>query len=210
MVKELINNSGYDFEEALLNEIAKVGVYKKVDLGAKLMDIGEYIKSMPLLISGAIKVSREDDDGNELLLYFLEHGETCAMTLTCCMDHAKSEIRAIAETDCKLIMVPVHKMEEWLIKYRSWRTYVLNSYHYRLNELLETIDNMAFSNMDERLLKYLKEKVRVTKSSTLKSTHQNIAYDLNTSRVVISRLLKKLENMGKLKINRYHLKIIDL
>ncbi len=210
MIKELTTHYGHIFEEELLKEINEVGIVKDVPEGGKLIEIGEYIKSMPLLISGVVKILREDDNGDELLLYFLENGDTCAMTLNCCMTQAQSEIRAIAETDTKLIMIPVQKMEEWMAKYQSWRNFVLESYNNRLNELLETLDSIAFLNMDQRLLKYLKDKARVTNSLTINNTHQEIAYELHTSRVVVSRLLKKLENMGKIKLNRNHIQIIDL
>ncbi len=210
MIQELREGYGHVFEEALINEIAQVGTFKEIPEGFKLMDIGDNVKGMPLLIVGAIKVLREDNDGNELLLYYLEKGDTCSMTMTCCMGDAQSEIRAIAETDTKLIMVPVHKMEEWTAKYKSWRNFVFQSYHDRLNELLNTLDSIAFDKMDMRLVDYLKEKARITNGENIRSTHQEIAYDLNSSRVVISRLLKKLEQMGKIELNRNHIKILEL
>ena len=163
---------------------------------------------MPLLISGAIKVLREDNDGDELLLYFLERGDTCAMTLSCCLGQTKSEIRAIAELDTKLVMIPIQKMEEWTGKYRTWRNFVFESYHNRLMEMLETIDNIAFMKMDERLLKYLNDKVVITKQHNLQITHQEIAYDLHTSRVVISRLLKSLEKLKKIKLHRNNIEVL--
>lgn len=165
---------------------------------------------MPLLVSGAIKILREDDDGDELLLYFLERGDTCAMSLTCCLGQSQSEIRAIAELDTTLIMIPVQKMEEWTGKYKSWRNFVLSSYHTRLMEMLETIDSIAFMNMDERLVKYLRDKQKIGGEPVINSTHQEIAYELNTSRVVVSRLLKKLENFGKIKLNRNSISILSL
>lgn len=210
MLEELKNNYGNIFEDALISEINQVASFKEVPEGFKLIEIGDYIKYMPLLISGAIKILREDDDGDELLLYFLEKGDTCAMTLTCCLGQTKSEIRAIAETDAKLIMVPIQKMEEWSAKYKSWRTFAFESYHNRLNEMLHTIDSIAFLNMDERLLKYLKEKSRVSNDNVIHNTHQQIAYELHTSRVVISRLLKKLENQEKIKLHRNNIEVINL
>ncbi|OBX21637.1 CRP/FNR family transcriptional regulator [Gelidibacter algens] len=210
MINELKESYGHIFEDALLDEIVQVGTYKEIPEGFKMMDIGDYVKSMPLLISGVIKVLREDNDGDELLLYYLERGETCSMTMTCCLGQKKSEIRAVAETDAKLIMIPVGKMEEWTAKYKSWRNFVFESYHNRINELLTTVDSIAFYQMDERLLKYLKEKVRVNDSNIIQNTHQEIAYDLHTSRVVISRLLKKLEQLGKIELNRNFIKILKL
>nr|WP_236002916.1 Crp/Fnr family transcriptional regulator [Luteirhabdus pelagi] len=193
----------------MLQEINQVGVFKEVPEGYTLINIGQYVNSMPLLISGAIKVLREDNDGNELLLYFLERGDTCAMTMTCCLGQTKSEIRAVAETDAKLIMIPIQKMEEWTGKYKSWRNFVFQSYHNRLHEMLETIDNIAFLNMDERIMKYLKDKAKIEQGNTIATTHQQIAYDLHTSRVVVSRLLKKLETMGKIELHRNSIKVIS-
>ncbi|MEH6619154.1 Crp/Fnr family transcriptional regulator [Maribacter arcticus] len=210
MIQDLKEQYGNIFEEELINEIVQVGTFKEVPEGYKLIEIGDYLRGMPLLISGVIKILREDEDGDELLLYYLEKGDTCSMTMACCMGDTKSEIRAIAETDAKLIMVPIQKMEEWTIKYKSWRNFVFNSYHVRLNELLSTLDSIAFQKMDERLIGYLKEKARVTNDDIIHSTHQDIAYDLHSSRVVISRLLKKLEEMGKIKLHRNFIKILDL
>jgi CRP/FNR family transcriptional regulator len=210
MIAELRDGYGTIFEESLLLEISEVGIYKEVLEGHKFIEIGDYVRSMPLIISGAIKILREDGDGDELLLYFLERGDTCAMTMTCCMGQKKSEIRAIAELDTKLIMIPVQKMEEWTGKYRSWRNFVFQSYHHRFNELLETIDSIAFLRMDERLLKYLRDKVKVTNDKVVHSTHQEIAYELHTSRVVISRLLKQLEKLGKIELHRNKIEVISL
>ncbi|UNY97965.1 Crp/Fnr family transcriptional regulator [Zhouia spongiae] len=210
MVSEIKDKYGYIFEDALIEEINKIATIKEVVESEKLIEIGDYIKSMPLVISGAIKIMREDSEGDELLLYFLEGGDTCAMTLACCMGQKKSEIRAVAETDATLIMIPVQKMEEWMAKYSSWRSFVLESYQNRLNEMLEAIDTIAFLKMDQRLLKYLRDKAMVTRDDVISTTHQEIAYDLHTSRVVVSRLLKALENDGKISLNRNSIKINDL
>ena len=210
MITELKDNYGHLFEDDLLIEINQVGTFKEIPEGFKLMEIGQYVRAMPLLMSGAIKIMRDDDDGDELLLYFLERGETCAMTLSCCIGETQSEVRAIAELDTKLIMVPVEKMEEWTAKYKSWRNFVFKSYHSRLMEMLETIDSIAFLKMDERLLKYLRDKVNITSTKVINNTHQEIAYELHTSRVVISRLLKTLENQGKIELNRNNIKVISI
>lgn len=202
MLEELKLNYGHLFEEALLQEINAVGVYKEVPQDFTLIQVGQYISSMPLLISGAIKILREDGEGDELLLYFLEKGDTCTMTLSCCLGQSQSEIRAVAETEAKLIMVPIQKMEEWTSKYKTWRKFVFDSYHNRFMEILDTIDNIAFHNMDKRLLKYLKDKAKVTKDKTIYTTHLEIAQELHTSRVVISRLLKTLESNNELELHR--------
>ena len=210
MIEELKKSYNDLFEDALINEIVQVGTFKEVPAGFKMMEIGAYIKAIPLLVSGVIKILREDTNGDELLLYYLEKGDTCSMTMTCCMGQTKSEIRAVVETDAKLIMIPVQKMEQWTANFTSWRNFVFESYHNRLNEMLHTIDSIAFDNMDQRLLNYLKEKARITQSKIIENTHQEIAYDLHSSRVVISRLLKKLENIGKIKLHRNYIQIITL
>jgi CRP/FNR family transcriptional regulator len=129
--------------------------------------------------------------------------------MTCCIGETKSEIKAVAETKGKLVMIPVMYMELWLGKYKSWRNYVFNSYNNRLKEMLNAIDSLAFMNMDERLLNYLLEKSKINRSREINATHQDIAYDLNTSRVVISRLLKALENEGKIKLHRAYIEIVN-
>lgn len=210
MKDELLKTFGAQFEQPLIDEIAEVGKLLEIPAGETLMDIGNYVRAMPLLLVGAIKVLREDEEGDELLLYYLEQGETCSVTMACCMGQTKSEIRAITETEAKIIMVPVQKMEEWMGKYKGWRNYIFESYHNRLNELLHTVDSIAFKNLDQRLVEYLKKKSEVTNDNRIRSTHQEIAYDLHTSRVVVSRLLKKLEKMKKLELHRNHINIIDL
>lgn len=210
-MKDKVQQSyGHIFEKDLIEEIVEVGVYKEVAKGDKLIEIGSYIKSIPLLISGVIKILREDEDGDELLLYYLERGDTCSMTMTCCYGNQQSKIRAIAEMDTELIMVPVNKMEEWSAKYKSWRNFVFDSYNNRINELFETIDSIAFDKMDERLVTYLKEKMRVNNDTNIQNTHQEIAYEMHTSRVVISRLLKKLEKLGKIKLHRNSIEVKNL
>lgn len=202
-MKELLHKTyGFIYEEKLIEEIATVSLLRDFEEGDILIDFGDYIKKMPLLIEGAIKILREDFDEGELLLYFIEKGDTCAMTMACCMGETKSEIRAVAETKGKVIMIPVYKMEEWLGKYKSWRNYVFNSYNNRLKEMLNAIDNLAFMNMDERLITYLQDKSKILHSKEIHTTHQEIAYDLHTSRVVISRLLKALEKEEKIKLHR--------
>ncbi len=209
-MRAILNQAySYIFEEALLDEIAKVAIYKEFKADDYLIEIGDYIKTMPLLLTGAIKILREDENGDELLLYFLERGDTCAMTLTCCMGQSKSRIRAIAETDGAMLMIPVEKMEEWLTKYKTWRNFVFDSYNVRLNEMLEAIDTLAFMNLDERLYKYLTDKAKVIGDTEIKNTHQEIAYEMHTSRVVISRLLKALELQGKIKLHRNKIEILQ-
>lgn len=197
------------FEAELIREMASAARLVPFEEGDVLIEIGRYIKTMPLLITGAIKIMREDPDEGELLLYFIEKGDTCAMTLACCAGDKKSEIRAVAENRGLVVMVPVTRMEEWMGKYKSWRTFVFESYNNRFNELLSAIDHLAFRHMDERLFNYLREAAKVNRSRVINKTHQEIAYELNSSRVVISRLLKALENEGKIKLNRNSIELLN-
>lgn len=210
MLAELQEAYGFLFEKELIDEIGEAGTIKMAVAGEKIIEIGDYVTGMPLLLKGAVKILREDNDGDELLLYFLERGDTCAMTLNCCMGETRSEIRAVAERDTTLIMIPVSKMEEWTAKYKSWRNFVFESYHARLSEMLDAIDALAFMNMDQRLMRYLRDKAKINRDEVIHSTHQQIAYDMHTSRVVISRLLKKLELENRISLQRNQIKVIDL
>jgi CRP/FNR family transcriptional regulator len=194
-------------ERALQEEIAKVGKVVHFKEGDLIMDYGSYIKLVPIILEGSIKVSREDEDGNELFLYYLRPGETCSMSFTCCMMNKKSEIRTIAEEDTTIIGVPNRYMDEWMGRYQSWKNFVMTSYDNRMLELVRTIDSIAFKKMDERLVEYLQKKAEATGSKTLNATHQEIAYDMNASREAVSRLLKQLEKAGRLKLGRNRIEL---
>ncbi len=198
------------FEQELLDEIANIGVYKKYDKGRTMIEIGDELSEIPLILDGAVKIVREDAKKDEILMYFLERRDTCAISFVNCINKNKSIFRGEVEKDTECIMIPVKKIEEWLIKYRSWRQFIVDSYHNRMLEMVEAIDSLAFMNLDERLYKYLTDKVKIMRNFNLHIKHQEIADDLNTSRVVVSRLLKKLERSGKIKLGRNKIKIIDL
>ncbi len=195
-------------EPALIEEIEAVATLKTFQSGDIIIDIGQYIRSMPLLLTGAIKIMREDEKEGELLLYYLAKGETCTMSIACCLGNKKSEIRAQAEMETAVAMIPNQYLNEWLVKYSSWRSFILNSYSSRMNEMLGAIDNLACSKMEDRIMNYLKEKVKLTEDRILTVTHQDIALDLNTSRVVVSRILKKLENEDKIVLLRNEIRVL--
>jgi CRP/FNR family transcriptional regulator, anaerobic regulatory protein len=208
-IDQLTEAFGYLFEPPLIAEIDKFGAWYSVPAQSTFIDVGQSIPGMPLLLKGSLKIMREDEKGDELLLYYIESGDTCAMTLTCCMRNSSSQIRAVVEEDALMVIVPTDKMEEWIVQFRSWRSFVLESYNNRLNELLNAVDSLAFKKLDERLWNYLVDKVKITSSTELHITHNEIADELNSSRVVISRLLKQLENSGKIKMHRNSLEVID-
>ena len=172
------------------------------------MDYGKYIRMMPLILKGTIKVLRMDDAGNEILLYYLSSSESCSMAYSCCIEAKKSEVKAIAEDDVELIAIPHIKLDEWLCTYTSWKNYIMRSFNERFIELLKSIESIAFHKLDDRLVAYLKEKKRLSGSSVIKASHHLIADELATSRVVISRLLKQLENSKKIILYRNEIKLL--
>lgn len=197
------------FEKELIEEIAEVSSLVEVKAGEIILDYGQNIKGMPLMLTGAMKILRQDQDGDELVLYYLESGDVCTMTLTCCMGQKQSEIKVVAERDSTYLFIPVLNMKAWIKKYDSWIAFVFESYDSRFNELLEAIDNLAFNDLNTRLYKYLKDKVLITKSTHLDLSHQEIAYDLHTSRVVVSRLLKNLEKEKVIALGRNKIEVLQ-
>jgi len=199
----------YVFEPELLIEFKNKAKQMSAKAGDTILEIGQVVKMMPIILSGVVKVSRTDEDGRELLLYYVNPNESCAMTFTCCMEQYPSEIRAVAEEDVQMLAVPINVMDEWLVKYPTWKSFVMKTIKNRFNELLKTIDQIAFQKLDERLIHYLKEKSKATGSALINLSHEQIANDLATSRVVISRLLKTLENQKKLLLYRHQIKLLS-
>ncbi len=195
-------------EKALQEEIATVGKIMTFDVEEIIMDYGSYVRFVPLILEGSIKVSREDEEGNELFLYYLSPGETCSMSFTCCMMNKKSEIRTVAEENTTIIAIPIRYMDQWMSKYQSWKNFILLSYDDRMNQLIKTIDSIAFQKMDQRLVNYLEKKAKATDSKIINATHQQIAYDLNASREAISRLLKQLEKDGEVRLGRNKIELL--
>lgn len=190
------------FEKELIDEIVDLGVFRVIEEGGTLIDIGDKMTHVPLILNGAVKIIREDKNGDEIALYFLEKGDTCAISFVNCINKTKSMFKGIAEKQTEGIFIPVNKVDEWLKNYETWRHFIIDSYHMRLIEMVESIDSLAFMKLDDRLHKYLVDKVKIMQDNTLIITHQEIADDINTSRVVVSRLLKILENEGKIIIRR--------
>lgn len=196
------------FEPTLITEINNTGTFKSYKEGEIIMDYDKYISSMPLVLKGTVRVMTQDEEGREILLYYLSSNESCAMAYTCCMESKKSEVKAIAEDDVEIVIIPQKNMDDWFCKYTSWRNYILQSFSVRFNELLNAFESIAFKNLDDRLIKYLVDKQKISGSSVIKASHQQIADDLATSRVVISRLLKHLENNKKLILYRNEIKLL--
>lgn len=197
------------FEPELIREIFESGELSSFKEGDVIIDYGKYIRMMPIVIKGTVKVFRMDERGKEILLYYLSSNESCSMAYSCCLEARKSEVKAIAEDDVELIAIPHDKLDEWLCKYPSWKNYIMRSFNERFLELLKSIESIAFHKLDERLINYLKEKKRMSGSSVIKASHYLIADELATSRVVVSRLLKQLENDGKILLYRNEIKLLS-
>lgn len=205
MDQEIVRKSFPFFESALRDVIAERGILKEVSEGDTLIEEEQYIRSFPIVLDGVIRVTRMDEDGNELLLYYLQHGEVCTVSLSCCVDRAKSRVRAIAEEDTRVIALPVELLDSWMSKYQTWKEFVMVSMRKRFDELLNTLDSVAFLKMDERLERFFIDRYQHTKTTEFTGSHQDIASSLSTSREVVSRLLKQMERRGMIRLSRNHI-----
>ncbi len=206
MIKDILIN--HDFEPELISEIQQIGYQKRVKSGSYVMDPDNDEKVIPFVLEGLLKVYRYRPDGSSVLLYYLEKGETCSMSITCCIERKRSSVQVIAEDDSSIWMIPNSNLDNWLVKYPSFRRFIFSSYQLRYDELIDTIDSLVFTNMEDRLFKYLLDTKQATESFEIHKTHQQIADELNTSRVVVSRLLKKLELEEKISLKRNSIEIL--
>jgi len=201
-VENRIATEYHFLEKELQKEILKHGVQKIYNANEVLIREGQFISSFPLIIKGLIRITRNNEDGNELLLYYLKGNEVCAMSLTCCMANLKSNVKAITEVETEVILLPVAMLDKWMCEFPTWRQFVMQTFQNRFRELVDTVDSIAFLKLDERLIKYFTDRYRKSGAQTFSGTHQELALQLNTSREVISRLLKKLEKDGKIELSR--------
>lgn len=205
---ELLKKTFPSFSNELIQDIKANEIIKTFSTGEVIMRTGQYIKNTMLLVKGTIKVYREDSDGGEFFMYYLQPGQACALSMVCAIKNEKSQIMAKVVDDAEIIMLPLSMMDKWMMQHRSWYEFVVGSYRNRLEETLEVIDSIAFRAMDERLEFYLKRQVEACGCKELKLSHQEIGSDLNTSREVISRLLKKMEQRGLVVLHRNQIEIL--
>lgn len=207
MVKKMFPS----FEKELIDEICGNATLKTFREGDLLMKTGQYFRSVIIVASGLVKVFREDEEGNEYFMYYLQPGQACALSMICAARHQASELKAAAASDAEVITVPLTYMDKWMITYKTWYYFVLESYRNRFQELLTTIDHVVFRNMDERLLFYLKKQQETTGSDIMFVNHTLIAQELNSSREVISRLMKKISENGMIRLlPNQKIKILNL
>ncbi|MEV4883996.1 Crp/Fnr family transcriptional regulator [Chitinophaga ginsengisegetis] len=188
-------------EEGLYEEMMQHGDIREIPAGTVMLRKGQSIRSTMLILQGIVKLYQEDEEGNEFFMYDIEPGEACAVSMVCTYRQENSQVVAKALTDVTVLTIPLQYMDEWLGKYKSWHYFVIRTWRARYEELLNTINEIAFKNMDERLEFYIKGQVKKM-GRQIKLTHQEIATDLNSSREVISRLMKKMEKNGWVIIHR--------
>ncbi len=206
--KTTINLLFPQFDINLLEYIEEIGSVRQFKAGTIMMRTGEYFKSSMLIVDGLVKLYREDEEGNEFFMYYLKPGDACALSMICATKNEASEIMAVASEDTSVIAIPIKYMDDLMVNYRNWYYFVLDTYRKRFEELLNTVDGIAFKAMDDRLEFYLKRQSKILNKENLGLTHQQIASDLNTSREVISRLLKKMEKEKMVKLGRNMITIL--
>lgn len=209
-LKELVQqNFPLLSSDGILDQIAQEARWFSIEKEELIVNFGDFPKWIPLVTKGALKISRVDNDGGEIFLYYLYPGQTCAMTLNCCMVDKPSEIKAVAEAGTEFVGLPRTSLPKWMLEFDEWRQFTLESYNERYENLLATIDAIAFHNLDERLLSLLEDKSIAQGSTELDVTHKKLAEELHSSREVISRLLKQLEKIGKVELGRNKVKLLD-
>ncbi len=197
-------------EKELIQEMINAADIRTIQPGELLVRSGQNIRSTLLVLDGLIKIYREDDDGNEFFMYYLDGGKACAISLVCALGQERSEVMARAIKPSTILSVPVDVVNEWMGRYKSWAQFAVSTYRERFEELLQTIDHIAFRNMDERLVFYMRRHQQQFNSNIMTLSNREIAQDLNSSREVISRLMKKLSEKGVIKLHGSHVELLDL
>jgi CRP/FNR family transcriptional regulator len=211
MLNDTFNHLGIfspHFEPALMAEVEANATLMNLSTGEVMLKVGKPVWGIPLLAKGTVKINRINDEGQEVLLYYVRAGETCAMSFTCWMTTQVSPVKTTAEEDCIIYVIPGRVADDWMVRYPSWKKFVMNTVLDGFTEIVKSIDDVAFKKMDDRLIGYLREKSNISRSALINLTHQQIADDLGTNRVVISRLLKKLEIDGRLLLYRNQIKLL--
>ena len=198
------------FEPALQKDLLLHSETRSFDAGEPLLRSGQSFRATMLIVSGLVKVYRQDDDGNEFFMYYLQPGQACALSMVCATRQQTSEVMAKAVKDTEVMAIPLSYMDIWMTQYKTWYHFVLETYRSRFEELLVTLDHVAFRAMDERLEFYLRQHQQSLQKNLIEINHQQIADELNSSREVISRLLKKMEQLGKIKLHRNAIEILHL
>ncbi|MBS1928438.1 MAG: Crp/Fnr family transcriptional regulator [Ferruginibacter sp.] len=209
-IEKLLSAHFPQLEPELIAEMSEKGDFREIKEGEPFIHSGQNIRSAILVIEGLVKIYREDDEGHEFFMYYLDPGKACALTLLCSLRQETSAVMAKAEINSTLLFIPLQSVDSWMRKYSSWNQFALGSYRERFEELLQTIDHIAFRNMDARLVFYLKRQQEKMGTDSIPFSFTQVAQDLNSSREVISRLMKKLSENGLIRYTRNMVEVIDL
>lgn len=201
-------NLNYPFEPALLTELEQQADVRSFEPGAVLMEPGQPMRYVPIVLDGVIKIMRPDDRDAEMLLYYLNPSDSCALSFNSLLTGQPGQIRAVVEEKARVLLIPAERADDWIGRFPSWRAFVFQTYQKRFDNLLDTLDSVAFRQMDARLWDYLQRKAQLSGGRHLYLTHEAIARDLNTSREVISRLLKQLERLDRVRLSRHKISLL--
>ncbi|MEO6134761.1 MAG: Crp/Fnr family transcriptional regulator [Ginsengibacter sp.] len=207
-MESLDNIIQFQSSPELIEKLREHGVHKLYTAGDIILNDSANIRAIPIVINGSAKVMRTDSDEKEILLYYLKPGESCIMSFIGGMHHEVSKVKVIADEDTDILFLPIEKVSLYLKEFPEWLDYVFMLYNKRFEELLEVVNAVAFKKMDERLLNFIKKKCEHTKSNTLNITHEQIANELGTARVVVSRLLKQMEDEGMVQLGRNKISLV--
>ena len=205
---ELDNLVAFKSSHEVKQKLSSYGIVKKFEEGSVILNENAYIRAIPIVLKGCIGVMRTDDEGREILLYYINAGESCIMSFLGGLHNDTSKVKAIAEEETEILFVPIDKVNLLIKENPEWLDYIFRLYHKRFEELLEVVNDVAFKKMDERLLNFIKRRCELSKTNTLHITHEHLANELGTARVVVSRLLKQMEEKGLLKLGRNKISLV--
>ncbi len=205
---ELDNLVAFKSSHEVKQKLSSYGIVKKFEEGSVILNENAYIRAIPIVLKGCIGVMRTDDEGREILLYYINAGESCIMSFLGGLHNDTSKVKAIAEEETEILFVPIDKVNLLIKENPEWLDYIFRLYHKRFEELLEVVNDVAFKKMDERLLNFIKKRCELSKTNTLHITHEHLANELGTARVVVSRLLKQMEEKGLLKLGRNKISLV--
>lgn len=206
LTKDIIQKSNLFFEDELQKMILIHGSIQTFSKGDIIVREGQFVKVLPIVISGNIRVFQTHED-REILLYYVKENQTCMMSLSACFYDNKSPSQAVVTCQTEILIIPTKFISDWQKKYPSWNNFVIRTFRDRYDELLNSFTNIVFKHIDDRLIEYLTKKAHTNNNREVKISHQELAYELGTTRVVISRILKQLEHEGLLELHRGLIKV---
>lgn len=207
-MEQLGNITEFKSSPELVEKLYKHSIRKEYEAGSILLDENSYIRSIPIVTRGTLKVVRTEEDGKEILLYYIKAGESCIMSFLGGMHNDTSKVKAEVEEDAEILFLPMDKVTLFIKEYPQWLDYIFRLYHKRFEELLEIVNAITFKKVDDRLLTLLEKKRELTGNNILNITHEQLANELGTARTVVSRLLKQLEDTGKVKLGRNKITLV--